>query len=211
MTDTGSHSPSGRPKGELGSCPPSGAGPARPDGWSPIRSAVRGGRRGGGRPPRRARAPRDGGWGSSRSTGRAPAGRSGDQPSGRAGPAPTGEPGGDTNQRIGPRPHRRPGPGGIGAARAQATGTAAPPPLPSSPPPIPLVHSLMRRSPPLRPSALCHSASFAGTGVAPPTAGRGGRPKIGDSGPGHPMGPRSWRVIDATRPCAGRALKPRER
>ena len=26
------------PKGELGSCPPSGAGPARPDGWSPIRS-----------------------------------------------------------------------------------------------------------------------------------------------------------------------------
>ena len=26
------------PKGELGLCPPSGAGPARPDGWSPIRS-----------------------------------------------------------------------------------------------------------------------------------------------------------------------------
>ena len=26
------------PKGELGSCPPSGAGPARLDGWSPIRS-----------------------------------------------------------------------------------------------------------------------------------------------------------------------------
>ena len=27
------------PTGELGLCPPSGAGPARPDGWAPIRSA----------------------------------------------------------------------------------------------------------------------------------------------------------------------------
>ena len=133
-----------------------------------------------------SRVLRGGGRGLPWDAGRAPADRAGDRSTGRAGPVPTGAPGGDTNQRFGQRPNTRAGRRRRGARTGGWYG--GPPPLPSSPPPIPLLHSLMRRRPPLRPSVRCHTAGLAGTGVAPPTAGRGGRPKIGGSSPGHPMG-----------------------
>ena len=110
-----------------------------------------------------------------------------DRLAGQGGPVPASMPGGDTNRRFGQRRDR---PGRAKAARRAHRRLVRRPLLPpvssSSNPSVPLPHAAQATPASERP--VPHGGFLAGTGVAPPTAGRGGRPRIGGSGPGLPMG-----------------------